>query len=403
MKTIIIILLILFCYFGCTKLPSAPDLKEKIEYFRDSVDELSTNQQELMNGVYEVVNSQELFSGNVIVGRWVNNSFMLYSTNDVIFSENIGGFLKNYPDSISFRGYILVVRSGTGDSCTLNMNYNFTRKIINGTKDSFEISGFVKDKKILMRRKKDLFKPTEGSPDFFIMAHRGGGRNSERLGFSENSTELMKFSEKLGATGIEIDVMSTRDKVPIIFHDDTFSPRTISGAYLLGNVSNFDLSQIRRFGRLIYGEQIPTLQEALTKIIDSTNLQIVWLDMKAPSIMPEVVKIQDSMIKYANTKRKIKILLGMPDKKTLDAYCKQPVTTPILIEFDKNLAKNTGNCYAWGPRWTEEIGTESISGKYIFTWTVDMKEYIELYIKKANINGFLSNYPSLVAAKYWSQ
>ena len=45
----------------------------------------------------------------------------------------------------------------------------------------------------------------------------------------------------------------------ILFHDDSFSPRTVQGAYLLGKVENYDLEQITSLGKLIYGERIPTL------------------------------------------------------------------------------------------------------------------------------------------------
>jgi glycerophosphoryl diester phosphodiesterase len=41
--------------------------------------------------------------------------------------------------------------------------------------------------------------------DFQILAHRGGGRNSDYLGVSENSIEMIDIAERFGSTGIEID------------------------------------------------------------------------------------------------------------------------------------------------------------------------------------------------------
>jgi len=259
---------------------------------------------------------------------------------------------------------------------------------------------------IILKRVRNL----NNSSDFYVLAHRGGGRNSERLGISENSIEMIKFAKFLGATGIEIDVKRTRDGQLIIFHDDTFSPRTIQGSYLLGEVEKFDLKQIKLFGRLINGETIPTLSEALYAVIDSTGLSLVWLDIKDPDIVDKVILAQQDAINHAAAEGKnLLILLGIPTTEVLNAYQSSTYknTTPVLVELDASIAKSLQTCRAWAPRWTNGIPSASVIGDMhshnisVFTWTLDMQEYISDFLP--HIDGILSNYPSLVAGMYYSR
>lgn len=402
-----IFLFILLILLGCKEQPIEP-LSPPV------TTELSDSQKVEMNGVYFVKSGKNIF-GDTIVVRWVKNSLVFYSTSDVIFAENFGGEneLKNEEKVILLNGYYLKIRQGTRKNLELYIKGNESGNVFGKKSDSLIILGKNSDgNQIILVKVRELYSGNDNIPRF-ILAHRGGGRNTERLGYSENSLELMKFSEKLGATGIEIDIMSTKDRIPIIFHDPTFSPRTVRGAYLLGKVNNFTLSQIKEFGQLIYGEKIPTLEETLKEIIDSTNLHLIWLDMKAPEIMDEVIEILQDAIDYAKTKRDITILLGMPDAGTYNTYklstYKLTEKIPsILIEYNLASAIYDNNCKAWGPRWTDGIEDPDIEkvqsfNKFVFTWTVDMTQYINEFFYQKNVNGILTNYPCLVAAKYWSR
>jgi glycerophosphoryl diester phosphodiesterase len=210
----------------------------------------------------------------------------------------------------------------------------------------------------------------------------------------------MKYAQVLGATGIEIDVRPTRDKKLIIFHDETFSPRTVQGAYLLGNVGDFDLAQIKLFGTLINGESIPTLDEALETVIDSTLLTTVWLDIKDPSIVADVIISQKHAIDKAVSvgRNDLKIYLGIPDQNILNSYsaCLTKNTTPILIEFSSELASEYPTCEVWAPRWTIGIPVPC-PGRKIFVWTLDVRDFISDFLNNNFVDGILTNYPSLVA------
>lgn len=260
---------------------------------------ISKDIRDKMEGVYKVETGSEIL-GKELVAKWIDDRFCLYSSSDVIFSVNTGGLCHfgSYKGSIIFAGYIYMVRNGSGHHVEFSVDSMTSSKIINGELCfDIQIRGKIDNKEsIIFKKIRELY-----NSNYYIIAHRGGGRNSERLGVSENSLEMIKYSESMGATGVEIDVQSTRDGIPIIFHDETFSPRTIQGIYLLGKVSNFDLSHIKAFGQLINGEDIPTLEEALKFFVDSTYLSLLWLDIKDVRLMDRVIEEHLKAIKYAES------------------------------------------------------------------------------------------------------
>lgn len=245
---------------------------------------------------------------------------------------------------------------------------------------------------------------------FQIIAHRGGGRNSERLGRSENSIPMILLASALGATGIEIDVRSTRDGVPILFHDPTFTARTVPSPYMIGSVDNFSLSQLRIAARLANGEQIPTLREALMAVIDSTELTTVWLDNKSVRAVDSVLIIQREMIDYAAGKgRKLRILFGIPSDDILRAYETSTLTgtVPVLCELDPQIARRV-KAEVWAPRFT--LGTqESLvrelqrDGCDVYVWTLDDVVFMRQYLAADVFDGILTNYPTLLAWGFYTR
>ena len=373
---------------------------------------LPISMRSMMNGIYKVNNGNDLL-GDEVVGRWINDTcWCLYSTHDVVYSKNKCSSIKD--STFEFAGYIRIIRSGTGTNIDLNIlsSDGGTELLSGNTPSSIIFKGTTATgSNIELRRIRDSYRHTDTTKVFNIIGHRGGGRNAERLDISENSIEMIKYAEILGATGVEIDVKKTRDGKIILFHDDTFSPRTVKGTYLLGKVENFDLVQIQTFGRLYYGEAIPTLEEALIQIIEETTLSLVWIDVKDPEIVNKVMAIQKAaMVLAFNNNRIIDILLGIPDEEILYAYNSSSIEkTPVLIEFDRVKALTTESCKVWAPRWTNgipssgEIESFHTKNKLVFTWTLDVKEFIEDFVHNSQIDGILSNYPSQVMGIYFTK
>lgn len=245
---------------------------------------------------------------------------------------------------------------------------------------------------------------------FQVIAHRGGGRNSERLGRSENSIPMMLLASALGATGIEIDVHATKDRVPIVFHDPTFTARTVPSPYMIGSVSNYTLSQIRLAARLVNGEQIPTLREALMAVIDSTDLSLVWLDNKSVPVVDSVLFIQREMIDYASRKgRRVRILFGIPTDEILRAYEGSALTgtVPVLCELDPAIALRI-KADVWAPRFTLGTQTSTVrdlqsKGCDVYVWTLDDVAFIRRYLAEDVFDGILTNYPTLLAWGFYTR
>jgi glycerophosphoryl diester phosphodiesterase len=107
-----------------------------------------------------------------------------------------------------------------------------------------------------------------------VIGHRGACAYAP-----ENTVESIITAADLGTEWVELDVMLSKDNVPIIMHDDTLE-RTTSG---FGNVADHDWEYLQDldagswYGDSFSGAKIPTLEDALDVIIAKNlglNLEI---------------------------------------------------------------------------------------------------------------------------------
>ena len=96
-----------------------------------------------------------------------------------------------------------------------------------------------------------------------VFAHRG-----LPVKFAENSLQGFKYAATHGAEGVEFDVHLTKDKVPVVMHDETLD-RTTNGT---GYIKDYTLNEIRKF-HLENGEPVPLLSE-LFEILQDKDLYI---------------------------------------------------------------------------------------------------------------------------------
>lgn len=96
-----------------------------------------------------------------------------------------------------------------------------------------------------------------------IFAHRG-----LPVKFAENSLEGFRYAAKHGAEGVEFDVHMTKDKVPVVMHDEEID-RTTDGS---GYIKDYTWNEIRKF-HLKNGEPVPMLRE-LFEILQDKDLYI---------------------------------------------------------------------------------------------------------------------------------
>lgn len=107
-----------------------------------------------------------------------------------------------------------------------------------------------------------------------VIGHRGACAYAP-----ENTIESILTAADLGIEWVELDVMLTRDSVPVIFHDDQLD-RTSNGS---GNMADHDWSDVQHmeagswFGESFSGAKIPSLEDVLEVLIDKNlglNLEI---------------------------------------------------------------------------------------------------------------------------------
>jgi glycerophosphoryl diester phosphodiesterase len=422
MKNTIIISLLSVFFFGCKKeyTVEMPDSSQWALFNERAAAPLPYAGRQAMEAVYDITGS-DVF-GSVAAVKW---SYVI-NDNDTTF--HLSGFLgkdiayficegKQLNGSILLNGYWRkMVSTETG-------LIRFTITQVNGAAALLSSSpvlpiSIVMDgvfgngqeepkNNITLTYNRPLY---HGATPFNILAHRSGGRNSDLLPVSENSVEMILKTPEFGSTGIEIDVRFTKDGIPIIYHDNDLNLRLVQKCGLVGPIENYTYAQLNAFVRLVNGERIPTLRQALSAALYRTPLTFVWLDTKYIGSLEKVQELQSEFRNLAtNAGRSLEIVIGLPGEDQLNKFLELPgyANTPSLCELSLNDVQRT-NARIWAPRFTEGTQNENVAaihaqGKRVFVWTLDVPEFIEQFITDGNFDGVLSNFPSCVAYNYYVQ
>lgn len=111
-----------------------------------------------------------------------------------------------------------------------------------------------------------------------IFGHRG-----IPVKFPENSLQGFRYAIEHNVEGLEFDVHLTRDRLPVIMHDETIN-RTTDGK---GRICDYDFDQLKKF-KLSNGESIPTLYELL-ELVKNVDV-ILNLEFKTDQIHYESIE-----------------------------------------------------------------------------------------------------------------
>jgi glycerophosphoryl diester phosphodiesterase len=165
------------------------------------------------------------------------------------------------------------------------------------------------------------------------------------------------------------------------------------------------MEELKTFVRLIRGEQIPTVREALEAVLNDTKLSYVWLDLKTINvqIIKEIIPIQrDILDRAAIMGRNLQIVIGLPTEDHISEFMAIAGhdTIPSLCELSTDEVRQT-NARVWGPRWTRglllpDVDEMHAEGRKVFSWTVSVPGFIESYLRDGRFDGMISDYPSLV-------
>ena len=421
MKKIFCIIIFSILFFSCKKDYKAPvpnvsgwDLFEN-----SSTQYLTNTSQSAMEGVYKLTKGNDEF-GDFVALKW---SYVIEKNDTTFhlsgfFGKDIAYFIcegKIVNGSILLNGYWrkmvsvatgiirLTIKPQDGASMLLSTN-PFSGTNVIAIDGLFGNSQTIPNNPIHFIYNRRL----NTGNKFKIISHRSGGRTSDLLPSSENSIGIIKKTAEFGSTGIEIDVKLTKDGVPILYHDNTLNTREVQKSGLLGPIENYTFNQLSTFVRLIDGEKIPTLREALKTVIYQTPLTFVWLDTKYTGPIEEVRAIQKEYLQLAAAAgRQLEIVIGLPTDDAYNEFIKLPAykSVPSLSEQTPEVVQNI-NARVWAPRFTlgmqnELVDQVHVNGKLAFVWTLDVPEYIERFINDGHFDAILSNYPSCVAYYYY--
>jgi len=366
-----------------------------------------------MEGVYTVQEGAQFF-GDEVVLRFAGRGLSLFAGRGAVYCFLDAGALDS---SLQIAGYwrrqvsvetgVLRLAIDAAHGGALLQRGQRPRRgevLIDG---SFSGAGGQGGRPVLLTYDRPLH---EDAKPFLILAHRAGGRNSDRLPASENSAELVRIAERFGANGVEIDVQMTKDGVPVIYHDEQINLRLTQKSGLVGSVRDYTIAQLESFVRLRNGEKIPTLKRMLATILRQTDLRFVWLDSKATVPLAQLKELQRNYEDSARLfGRDLTIVLGLPDEDKVNELLSLPdyASAHVLCELDVDAVRRT-HAEIWAPRWT--LGTQpgavaqmQAEGRQVLVWTLDEAAYIETFLREGNFDGILTNYPALVAFSYYTQ
>lgn len=351
-----------------------------------------------LEGVYAIDQTDDF--GPFAVLKWsftkTNNDSTFHLS--MFCEKEISYFIlegKEIGDSILLNGYWRKMDSDETGKARFKVNKNGEQIIIEGTygNDDEEPS-----QKIQLKYLRSLYdKPFE------IVAHRGGGRNTDFLPSSENSIELILRAASFGASGVEVDIQLTKDNIPILYHDDKINDRLTEKAGIRGPVEDYTYDELKDI-KLKKGEHIPKLRDALDSIVHKTPLRFVWLDAKKKTTLPILRALQKEFTEVALTAgRKLEIAIGIPDEEVYEAFKALPdhrnITSLCELSPEETSAINSA---IWAPMWVKGLQEEEVAAfhamkKRAFVWTVDKPKKIPEFMNEGKFDGIVSNFPSIVA------
>jgi len=376
---------------------------------------LSPASRGVMEGIYTVVSGKPVF-GDQVVLKWKGDKLSIFTARDGGYAVLDAGRLDS---AIHISGYWRQrVNTGTGSVAISIASEEGARGIIKGDTSAGSIIirgsygvGNTSQRRELILQYLRPFSVFVRSSKFLVIAHRGGGRNSDYLNCSENTIEMISRAEGYGADGIEIDVKVSKDGVPFLYHDDDINLRLTQKGVIWGKIEQFTWPLLSTLITLKNGERIPSLKDALQFVVDNTTLRFVWLDLKSESDeIPLVADIQKEMLKRAKAaKRDLEIVIGLPTEDKVANLKKMPAyaNIPSLCELSPDLTRGASSII-WAPRWT--LGTQNsvvaeLQGQGIraFVWTLDDQAFIQSFIEEGRFDGILTNYPSIVAYYHYAR
>ncbi|WP_020401565.1 glycerophosphodiester phosphodiesterase [Gracilimonas tropica] len=211
----------------------------------------------------------------------------------------------------------------------------------------------------------------ENSSDFLIIAHRGASIRTP-----ENTMSSVREAYHQNADIVEIDVVFTKDLVPVVFHDDTLG-RTTNG---IGKVKDFTLQELKKLDAGVWfsddfkGEKIPTLHEVLNYCKGRLAVMIE-------------IKEQNSI--EVSAKKRVELLIKEINEFNMNNFVSVSSVTPQFIVELNYLNNDIARGIVLSKHHFHDIYIDDIIMKYTVDFIIEEKNKIESYLCE-----ILSNKPT---------
>ena len=250
-------------------------------------------------------------------------------------------------------------------------------------------------------------KKTERFNPPWIIAHRGYSQK-----YPENTLAAFQAAVAAGAQMMELDVMLSRDRKPVVIHDTTLE-RTTNGH---GAVNDFTLADLKKldagswFDTAYAGQRLPELSEVLDLVGGQTNVNI---EIKAQTYghrhPPDAIEKQVvAMVKKKNLQDSVLIssfeidvlvqIASMPDPPAIALISSTPASRRI-VELCTHL-----KVFSWHPDYKivtpRQVNRMHAAGLKVFPYNVNVFEnYVQMM--DMQVDGVITDDP--VAAAQWSR
>lgn len=215
-----------------------------------------------------------------------------------------------------------------------------------------------------------------------IIAHRGASARA-----LENSGKALSLALRLGADMVEIDLRLTKDRIPVIFHDED-TRRLSSRQSVISATPYAELRDLPLEG----GEKILTLDESLHLIGGAIPLNIEIKCLGGGEFLSNYLKThhyEGTIIVSSFQKEEISPFLEAPENIAVSALIRHPSLAEIRDAAESGFFSVNINKKYLSEKITKEGKKRNI---LIFTYTVDTMEEFTRF-NGMGVDGFFTNHP----------
>ena len=231
-----------------------------------------------------------------------------------------------------------------------------------------------------------------------IFAHRGASGYAP-----ENTLEAFALAIKQGADGIELDVQLTRDRIPVVIHDETIDRVTSKTGY----VKDYTLKELKELTVLeskfpaYTTSKIPTLEEVLDAVKASGIL--VNIELKTGIYWyPDIEQIVADLVRKSGMEEKViyssfnhysiqQIKKIVPEAET--AYLYSDVILDVT-DYAKDTNVDGLHPAIYQVKIADFLDEYLKSGLNVRVWTVNEEKDMDWLIG-AGVTAIITNYPDV--------